>query len=34
MGKYLHHYETESAFTATYNGEDYIEPWVSYTNET
>lgn len=34
MGKYLHHYETESAFTAAYNGEDYLEPWVSYTDET
>ena len=34
MGKYLHHYETESAFTAAYNGEEYLEPWVSYTDET
>ena len=31
MGKYLHHYETESDFNTAYNGEDYIEPWVSYT---
>ena len=31
MGKYLHHYGTESDFNTAYNGEDYIEPWVSYT---
>lgn len=34
MGQYLHHYETENAFNAAYNGNDYHEPWVSYTNET
>ena len=34
MGKYLHYFETESAFTDAYNGESYIEPWVSYTDET
>jgi hypothetical protein len=34
MGKYLHLFDTESAFTAAYNGNDYLEPWVSYTDET
>ena len=34
MGQYLHHYETENAFNAAYNGNDYHEPWVSYTDET
>ena len=33
MGKYLHLFETTSAFTEAYNGEEYIEPWVSYTRE-
>ena len=31
MGKYLHYYENQAAFEAAYNGSDYIEPWVSYT---
>ena len=34
MGQYLHHYETENAFNTAYNGSDYHEPWVSYTDET
>lgn len=34
MGKYLHHYETLSEFQQDYNGEGYIEPWVSYTENT
>ena len=34
MGKYLHLFETESAFNTAYNGETYEEPWVSYTEET
>ena len=33
MGKYLHLFDTESAFNAAYNGSDYLEPWVSYTDE-
>ena len=31
MGKYLHYYGTQAAFETAYNGSDYIEPWVSYT---
>ena len=31
MGKYLHKFENQAAFEAAYNGPDYIEPWVSYT---
>lgn len=34
MGQYLHKFNTESAFSAAYNGSDYREPWVSYTDET
>ena len=34
MAQYLHLFSTESAFTAAYNGNDYHEPWVSYTDET
>lgn len=33
MGKYLHYYDTGSAFTAAYNGDEYMEPWVSYTEQ-
>ena len=33
MGQYLHLYGSESAFNVEYNGEDYHEPWVSYTYE-
>lgn len=32
--KYLHKFNTESAFTEAYNGSGYHEPWVSYTDET
>ena len=31
--QYLHKFETDSAFEAEYNGEDYKEPWVSLTSE-
>ena len=34
MAKYIHKFDTENAFNTAYNGEDYAEPWVSYTNET
>ena len=34
MAKYLHLFETENAFSAVYDGEDYLEPWVSLTMET
>jgi len=30
---YLHYFETNSEFSAAYNGEDYLEPWVSLTSE-
>jgi hypothetical protein len=33
MGKYLHLFNTENAFASAYNGSDYLEPWVSYTDE-
>ena len=33
MGKYLHKFDTEADFNAAYNGSDYHEPWVSYTEE-
>ena len=33
MGKYLHKYQTEADFQAEYNGEAYLEPWVSYTTD-
>lgn len=29
--KYLHKFTSLTAFNAAYNGQDYIEPWVSYT---
>jgi len=34
MGKYLHRFDAEEDFNEAYNGKDYIEPWVSYTDET
>lgn len=34
MAKYLHRFDSENEFQAAYNGEDYLEPWVSYTEET
>ena len=33
MGKYVHLFETETAFTQTYSGSEYVEPWVSYIRE-
>ena len=33
MAKYLHLYETTSAFEADYNGEYYHEPWTSLTKQ-
>ena len=34
MAQYLHLFETENEFTSAYTGENYNEPWVSYTEET
>lgn len=34
MPRYLHKFETESEFECVYDGEDYIEPWVSLTMES
>lgn len=31
--KYLHNFETTSEFEEQYNGEGYLEPWVSLTLE-
>ena len=31
MGKYIHKFNTEQAFNARVNGENYREPWLSYT---
>ena len=31
--KYIHSFETVSAFTEEYTGSGYTEPWVSYTKE-
>ena len=33
MGKFIHLFESATTFEAAYNGEDYVEPWVSYTRE-
>lgn len=33
MAQYLHLFETENEFTSAYTGENYNEPWVSYTEE-
>jgi len=33
MGQYLHLFETEAQFDAAYNGENYLEPWVSLTED-
>lgn len=32
--KYVHNFDTTSAFTESYNGAEYEEPWVSYVKET
>ena len=34
MGKYIHLFETETEFNSAYTGDNYDEPWVSYTMET
>ena len=34
MGIYLHLFDTNSAFTETYEGTGYTEPWVSYTESS
>lgn len=31
--KYLKYFENEEDFTSAYTGEEYAEPWVSYTKE-
>ena len=31
--RYLHLFETDASFEESYNGEEYKEPWVSYTKE-
>lgn len=31
MGKYIHKYTSLADFTAAYNGQNYLEPWVSAT---
>ncbi len=33
MESYIHLYETNDEFTAAYNGPDYVEPWLSLTEE-
>ena len=33
MSKYLHLFSTDNQFQSAYTGEDYKEPWVSYTEE-
>ena len=33
MESYIHLYKTNSDFTAAYNGPDYVEPWLSLTEE-
>lgn len=33
MGQYLHKFATQSGFESAYFGEDYLEPWVSLTDE-
>ena len=32
--KYIHLFKTNSEFTEAYNGPDYVEPWLSLTEET
>lgn len=31
MGRYLHKFTSLEDFKAAYEGESYLEPWVSYT---
>ena len=33
MESYIHLYETNQEFTKAYNGPDYVEPWLSLTEE-
>ena len=33
MKSYIHLYKTNSEFTEAYNGPDYVEPWLSLTEE-
>ena len=33
MGKYMHLFETQAEFESAYTGDNYNEPWVSYTIE-
>ena len=33
MGKLIHLFNTQSEFEEAYNGNKYIEPWVSYTEQ-
>ena len=33
MGKYIHLFDTASEFNEAYNGDAYIEPWLSLTEE-
>lgn len=33
MKRYIHLYQTKAEFNAVYNGEEYLEPWLSYTEE-
>ena len=33
MKSYIHLYKTNDEFTASYNGLDYVEPWLSLTEE-
>lgn len=33
MAKYIHIFNTTQEFENAYDGDKYIEPWVSYTRE-
>lgn len=33
MAKYIHRFNTTQEFENAYDGDKYIEPWVSYTRE-
>ena len=33
MESYIQHYKTNSEFTEDYNGPDYVEPWLSLTEQ-
>ena len=34
MAKYIHRFNTTQEFENAYDGDKYIEPWVSYTRES